>query len=50
VCDNTVVEITYNMSANINIFREIDELLESMNGDKGTEKDDRTVEKLSFAL
>ena len=45
-----VVEITHNMSADIDILREIDELLESMNGDKATKGDKRTVEKLSVAL
>ncbi len=47
---HTVVEITHNMSADINILREIDELMESMNRNKVTEKDKRTVEKLSVAL
>ena len=45
-----VVEITHNMSANIDILREIDELLEYMSGDRVTEGDKRTVEKLSVAL
>ena len=47
---HTVVEITHNMSAYIYILREIDELSESMSGDKVTEGDKRTVEKLSVAL
>lgn len=45
-----MVEITHNMSANIDILREIDELSEYMGGDKATEVDKRTVEKLSVAL
>ena len=38
------------MSADVDILREIDELSESMSGDKVTEGDDNTVEKLSVAL
>jgi len=38
------------MSANFDILREIDELTDSMSGDKVTEGDERTVEKLSVAL
>jgi hypothetical protein len=38
------------MSADLNILHEIDELMESMNRNKVTEKDKRTVEKLSVAL
>ena len=45
-----MVEITHNVSANINILREIDELSGTMNGDKVTEGDKLTVEKLSAAL
>jgi hypothetical protein len=45
-----VVETTHNMSANIDILREIDELSEYMSGDKVIEGDKRTVEKLSVAL
>lgn len=45
-----VVETTHNMSTNINILCEIDELSESMNGDRSCEGDDQTVEKLSIAL
>jgi len=45
-----VVETTHNMSANIDILREIDELSGSMSGDEVTKGDKRTVEKLSVAL
>jgi len=45
-----VVEIAHNMSVYTNILREIEELMESMNRNKITEKDKRTVEKLSVAL
>jgi hypothetical protein len=38
------------MSAGIDILREIDELLVSMRGNKVTEKERPTVEKLSVAL
>ena len=45
-----MVEITHNMSANIDVLREIDELSEYMSRDKGTEGEKHTVEKLSVAL
>lgn len=45
-----MLEITHNMSANIDILCEIDELSESMSGDKVIERDKCTVEKLSVAL
>lgn len=45
-----MVEITHNMSANIDILRKIDELSESVSGDEVTRGDMRTVEKLSVAL
>jgi hypothetical protein len=38
------------MSADIDILRKIDELSETMSRDKVTERDKRTVEKLSVAL
>lgn len=45
-----MLEITHDMSANIDILRKIDELPETMSRDKVTKRDKRTVEKLSVAL
>jgi hypothetical protein len=41
---------THNMSAGVDILREIDKLLVSVRGNKVVEKDSPTVEKLSVAL
>lgn len=41
---------THNMSAGIDIFREVDELLDFIRGDEVKEKDRPTAEKLSVAL